>query len=118
MNTITRPDVLLSTTYKYKFSDQNGDVSLYVTISNLDETPFEVFINCKNAYYAEHLNALMITVSLALRQGIDLSVLASELCDICSPFTGHFGNGGYVNSIYAAIGQVFKRHISQANEEL
>ena len=107
----TRPVQLPGITTKYKFSDQFGaDVSFYITINCLAGSPYEILIDCKNAIYSEHLNALMHIINLSLNNGVTLDSIASELCDVHSPFTSHMSNGAFVNSLYAGIGQVFKSH--------
>lgn len=114
MNAAPRPDCLPGKTYKYSFHTAAGNkVSLYITINDLEGKPFEVFISSKNAQFAEHLNALMMMVSFALRNGCSLELMAAELGEICSPFTGHFTREGYMGSMYAAIGKIIKQHCEQ-----
>ena len=118
MNGLTRPDCLSGKTYKHSFHTAAGEkVSLYITINDLDGRPFEVFISSKNAQFSEHLNVLMLMVSYALRNGGSLTMMAQELEEICSPFTGHFTRGTYVGSLYAAIGGIIKSHCQQYTNE-
>jgi len=117
-NQIERPDTLPGHTIKLKVNTSKGDeFKLYITICHLENQGFEVFINTKNAELSEHLNSLMVMISLALRSGVPLSKIAEELKEICSPFTGHMTKKGYMSSLYAAIGNVFTDYDSYLKKE-
>lgn len=109
-----RPDVLAGATYKVKIPTSSGDsLSFYVTVNDQDREPFEVFVNCKNAEYAEHMNALTVMVSRMLRAGIPVTDIAEDLQAIHSPFTGHMMRGGWCTSVYARIGKTLIEHKRQ-----
>ena len=56
---LERPALLLNgTTYKIKPS--NEEHSYYITINNLDNVPFEVFVNSKNTSNFQFISALLV----------------------------------------------------------
>ena len=107
-----RPEQLPGMTIKHRFTDRFGTaLSLYITINFIDELPYEVFIDCKNVLYSEHLKALTYIINLSLSRGVALSLVAEELCGVFSLVTTHEVDGLVEKSLYAGIGQVFKRYI-------
>lgn len=108
---MTRPEKLCGETHKVKFHTlEDGDVSFYVTINCDDEgLPVEVFFNVKDSKYWEHLVVVSTMISRLLQAGIPLPDIAEDLCQVHSPRTGHIAPGkGYVGSVYARIGALFK----------
>jgi len=105
-----RPDVLPGSTYKRKIVGTDGDINVYITICDQDGRPFEMFLNASNARFVEQVSVIMIFASRLLQAGVPVSVIADDLCDIHSPFTGHMTSNGYCPSLSAAIGEVFRSH--------
>ena len=106
-----RPDVIEGCTHKLKIPTADGVFSFYVTINKLESgKPYEMFVNCKNASYAEHMTALTVLVSRMLRSGVDIKVIADDLQSIHSPETGHMmpGGGGRIPSLHARIGKLLE----------
>ncbi|MCH9674302.1 MAG: hypothetical protein K0U93_22885 [Gammaproteobacteria bacterium] len=108
-----RPTVLEGCTYKRKISTSDGvDVNVYITICEQDGKPFEMFLNCSDAKFAEFTAVAMILASRLLRAGVDPAIIAEDLESIHSPFTGHFSKhtSGFCPSLAASIGQVIRKH--------
>lgn len=107
-----RPDTLTGTTHRIDATLPNGDeIRLYITINSIDTgtefKPWEVFCNCKDSAYWEHLVAVTLLVSKLLQLGNSAEDVAHTLMGIHSPRTGHLAKGkGWVPSLYARIGQV------------
>jgi len=101
-----RPEILTGQTHKIKIPTTDGEFSFYITINFQDGKPFEVFINSRNARYAEHMAALTLMVSRMLQHGFDLHAIGQDLLLIHSPETGHMARGGFVPSLYARIGRI------------
>jgi ribonucleoside-diphosphate reductase alpha chain len=104
-----RPDVLTGRTYRTK----TGYGTLYVTINN-DENgaPFEVFstIGKSGGFFQEQSEAICRLISLALRSGIKVEEIISNLKGIRSPMVV-MTNKGTVLSLPDAIGQILEEHI-------
>lgn len=106
-----RPDVLPGTTYKIKAVTERGEITLYLTICDRLGKPFEIFVNSKNAELVEHMNVLTVFVSRMLRAGVPVELIAGDLQEIHSPFTGHMIPGcGWCASLYARIGRQLLDH--------
>jgi len=109
-----RPPLLLNgTTYKIKPS--NEEHSYYITINNLNNTPFEVFINSKNTNNFQFISALTRMVSAIFRKGGNVDFVVEELTVITD--SGYWGKdkitnkGKYYNSLIHEIGDVIKYHL-------
>lgn len=102
-----RPNIIEGRTHKIKIPTAEGTFSFYVTINHLEcGAPYEMFVNCKNAKFAEHMTALTVMVSRMLQSGIDVKVIAADLQAIASPETGHMARGGWIPSLHARIGML------------
>lgn len=108
-----RPDVLTGQTHKFKIMTADGEFSFYVTVNFSDGKPFEVFVNSRNARYAEHMAALTVMVSRMLQRGFELKEIANDLLLIHSPETGHLARGGFVPSLHARIGKVLLESLNK-----
>ena len=114
-STDDRPEVLHGKTYKRKVNTSDGvALNVYITICEQDGRPFEMFLNCSDAKYAELTSVAMILASRLLRAGVAPEIIAEDLEDIHSPFTGHFsaGRSGYCPSLAACIGRVIREHVT------
>lgn len=102
-----RPETLKSTTTKVK----TGYGNVYVTVSELNGKPFEVFatVGKSGRSIAAKTEAIGRLVSLALQYGIELDVIADQLVGIAGERPTPSGNKMYL-SIPDAIGQVLKRY--------
>ena len=101
-----RPQVVRGVTERVR----TGHGNMYVTI-NFDEqqTPFEVFANLGKAGGCDsaQIEAISRLVSLALRSGIDISVILEQIAGItCCPA---WDNGTRVQSSPDALAVAFKR---------
>ncbi len=108
---LDRPDSLPSVTDKIK----TGFGNLYVTISYLDQKPFEVFTSIGKSGYTTMADAEALgrLISLALRSGVDPIDVISQLKGIggSEPI---FTDGGLVQSLPDAIAKVLERHFGES----
>jgi len=108
-----RPVSLPSITDKIK----TGLGNLYVTITFLDNKPFEVFTSIGKSGYSTMADAEAIgrLISLALRSGVDPKEVILQLKGIggSEPV---FTEGGLVQSIPDAVAKVLERHLGEVKE--
>lgn len=108
-----RPVSLPSITDKIK----TGLGNLYVTITFLDNKPFEVFASIGKSGYSTMADAEAIgrLISLALRSGVDPKEVILQLKGIggSEPI---FTEGGLVQSIPDAVAKVLERHLGEVKE--
>jgi ribonucleoside-diphosphate reductase alpha chain len=106
-----RPSSVPSITDKIK----TGFGNLYVTISFLDQKPFEVFTSIGKSGYATMADAEALgrLISLALRSGVDPKEVIGQLKEIGGS-EQIFTEGGLVQSIPDAIAKVMERHMGFA----
>jgi ribonucleoside-diphosphate reductase alpha chain len=108
-----RPVSLPSITDKIK----TGLGNLYVTITYLDNKPFEVFTSIGKSGYSTMADAEAIgrLISLALRSGVDSKEVILQLKGIggSEPV---FTEGGLVQSIPDAVAKVLERHLGEVKE--
>lgn len=105
-----RPDALPSTTHKI----QTGLGRLYVTISELNNRPFEIFCSIGKSGYSTMADAEAIgrLISMALRSGIPPREVIQQLKGIGGS-EQVFHNGSLIQSIPDAVAQVLERHIGE-----
>jgi len=108
-----RPVSLPSITDKIK----TGLGNLYVTITFLDNKPFEVFTSIGKSGYSTMADAEAIgrLISMALRSGVDPKEVILQLKGIggSEPI---FTEGGLVQSIPDAVAKVLERHLGEVKE--
>ncbi len=108
-----RPISLPSITDKIK----TGLGNLYVTITFLNDKPFEVFTSIGKSGYSTMADAEAIgrLISLALRSGVDPREVILQLKGIggSEPV---FTEGGLVQSIPDAVAKVLERHLGEVKE--
>ncbi|MGQ9801361.1 MAG: adenosylcobalamin-dependent ribonucleoside-diphosphate reductase [Candidatus Saccharicenans sp.] len=108
-----RPVSLPSITDKIK----TGLGNLYVTITFLNDKPFEVFTSIGKSGYSTMADAEAIgrLISLALRSGVDPKEVIMQLKGIggSEPV---FTEGGLVQSIPDAVAKVLERHLGEVKE--
>jgi ribonucleoside-diphosphate reductase alpha chain len=106
-----RPNSLPSVTDKIS----TGFGNLYVTISYLNQKPFEVFTSIGKSGYTTMADAEALgrLISLALRSEVDPKDVISQLKGIggSEPI---FTEGGLVQSLPDAIAKVLERHFGEA----
>ena len=111
---MSRPEVLNSRTYKIR--PPLIDESLYVTISDCDGRPTELFINSKHMESYPWISYMTRSVSTRLQKGEDVKQIIKEMKETCDT------NGGYIipkskgkraNSIVAHVGFLFERHMEE-----
>ncbi|MDD5438590.1 MAG: vitamin B12-dependent ribonucleotide reductase, partial [Candidatus Omnitrophica bacterium] len=110
-----RPAVVVGTTTKIT----TGCGNLYVTINEDEEhLPFEVFMQMGKAggCAMSQLEAIGRLLSLALRSGIDISVIVEQLKGIRCP-SPSWEKGGRIFSCSDAIARVVEKQLIKAKEE-
>lgn len=107
-HTIERPHTLTGKTYKIK--DHGRSVSIYVTINDRDDKPFEIFLNSSHMESYEYVSALTRLISAMFREGMCPEFISRELRHIFSP-TGYFANGKFRSSIVSHIGDIIMDHV-------
>ena len=106
-----RPEVLPSRTYELRMPVHGENVRLYLTISDREGRPFEFFLNCSSPELNEFLAAVSVLGSRMLRNGFPVEIVADDLSQIASPFTGHMRKGGYCSSLSALIARTLLAHV-------
>ena len=105
-----RPEVMAGKTYRMK----TGYGNLYITINDDEEgKPFEVFatIGKTGGFFQEQSEAICKLSSLALRAGIRVDEVISDLKGIRGPMP-IFTEKGTVLSLPDAIGRVLEEHVT------
>ncbi len=105
---LTRPDVLSGQTYKLKWP--NLDDNYYVTINNVGDAPFEMFIQSTSSKYADWATALSLMVSAIMRKGGDIDFISRELMKVRSADDAGYVDGKFYGSLVALIGDTIGKH--------
>lgn len=116
----SRPKVLEGRTVPIK-PDPNGP-TIWITINNYEDAPFEIFFNTRNATHQEFLNALGRAITTLWRAGFDINHLLKDFCQYESPTGGNFceyapGKHKRFKSILDGIGTVIQEHIRVTVDE-
>ncbi|SCN46863.1 Ribonucleotide reductase of class II (coenzyme B12-dependent), alpha subunit [methanotrophic endosymbiont of Bathymodiolus azoricus (Menez Gwen)] len=116
---LTRPEMLLGSTYKIK--TPQSEHALYITINDMflnagteheERRPYEVFINSKNMEHFQWVLALTRVISAVFRKGGDITFMVEELKAVFDPKGGYFKKGGvYMPSLVAEIGHAIEQHM-------
>jgi len=105
-----RQDVMRGKTYKIK--PDTFDHAIYITINDLEDKPFEIFINTKCPKSISWMMTVTRMLSAIMRVEDDLSFIIAELKNIHDPEGGYFYKGmGHVPSVQAHIGYILEKHI-------
>lgn len=111
-----RPDVLPSMVYKLKWP-QDGK-NWYITITNHDGEPYEMFITPPDAEAQEWVAALSRMVTGILRRGGDNRFIVDQLTEVASAKGGAFiaEDHKFYPSVVAAIGGVLEKEFKRLSE--
>lgn len=104
-----RPEVIEGCTYKVKYCFDKP--SIYVTINNYEEEPFEIFFSTKDSVIQEWLDMLARTITALFRRGISCDFLVKDFMQYSSSQCGGRFRGKYIQSASAAIGMILKEHL-------
>jgi len=112
-----REDVLEGKTYKIKPPETT---SLYVTINNDGEKPFEIFINSKDTQHFQWTTGLTRVISAVMRRESreDQKFLIDELKSVVDPNGGYWVKGKYIRSIVSEIGMVLEQHMNEQKPDV
>lgn len=104
-----RPDMLEGRTYRVKPSFEAE--SIYITINDSEDAPFEIFFSTKDSMTQEWLDMLGLTITALFRRGISCDFLVSDFMRYTSSQSGGRYKGKFISSSAAAIGMVLKDHL-------
>lgn len=107
----SRPEAIEGVTYKVKYCYEKP--SIYITINNFEEEPFEIFFSTKDSSIQEWLDMLARTITALFRRGISCDFLVKDFMQYSSSQCGGRFRGKYIQSASAAIGMVLKEHLRQ-----
>ncbi len=109
-----RPDTLPSRTVKVK----TGYGNLYITITEIDGKPFEVFCTIGKSGGSTMAKAEVTgrLTSLALRNGVSLRAVIDELIDISGDHQTTW-NKTLIKSIPDAVGKVLEKLYIEGGDE-
>ncbi len=110
---LMRPEVLPGRTYKVRWP--SSEENYYITINDIGEHPFEVFIQSTSSRYTDWTTALALMISAIMRKGGDLSFIAQELKKVRSAIDGGHVGGQYYGSLVAVIGDTIGKHLSNSD---
>jgi hypothetical protein len=119
---LSRPELLLGSTYKIKPGD--SEHAMYVTINDIilnentpyeHRRPFEIFINSKNMEQFQWVVGLTRLMSAVFRKGGDITFLVDEMKSVFDPKGGYWkpGSGKFMPSVIAEIGYVIEDHLAK-----
>lgn len=109
-----RDEILSGCTYKIKPPD--SDHAIYVTINDIDNKPYELFINCKNPESYSWIMTIARLISAILRTDQDPTFMIEELKNSHDPRGGYYyPKMGFIPSISAHIGIILEKHINERN---
>jgi ribonucleoside-diphosphate reductase alpha chain len=106
---LDRPEVMAGRTYRVK----TGYGRLYVTINNdASSVPFEIFatLGKSGGFFQEQSEAICRMISLALRSGVKVEEIITQLKGIRGPMPT-LTNKGTILSLPDAIGQLLEEHV-------
>ena len=107
-----RPYLLQSDTYKITPPDMD-DLSIYITIANLEDKPREIFINSKHMNSFQWISYMTRSISARLQRGEDTKQIIKELKDTYDTGGGYIipkSRGKKANSVVGHIGIVLEEH--------
>ncbi len=107
---LRRPDVLSGRTYKVHWPNVNENY--YVTINNVADKPFELFIQSTSSKYADWTTALSLMISAIMRKGGDISFIPEELMKVRSADDSGFVDGKFYGSLVALLGATIGKHLT------
>lgn len=110
---LTRPEVLSGRTYKVRWpiTDEN----YYITINDVGERPFEVFIQSTSSKYTDWTTALSLMISAIMRKGDDISFIPEELRKVRSVDEVGYVDGRFYGSLVAVIGETIGKHLTDGD---
>ena len=104
-----RPETITGRTYKIK----PGDHAYYITINNMNDRPYEVFINSKDLQNFQWIMIFTRLVSAVLRKGGEYEFMIDEMKTVVDPAGGGYWKKGVrIESLIAEIGMVLEQHLT------
>ena len=105
----TRPRTLHGRTYKINTPKVGS--ALYVTVTRLDNKPYELFIYTKDITKTAEFALLGRLISAIFRVVEDPSFVIEELSALYDTSGGYFANGKYMKSLYGEIAEIIKMEL-------
>lgn len=110
---LEREEVLQGATYKIK--NPASDHAIYITINNLNDRPYEIFVSSKCPESYSWLLTFTRMMSALFRTGIDPTFMIEELKGVIDPKGGYYAKGlGFIPSVQAHIAIVLEKHMRTA----
>ena len=108
-----RPPSLPGRTYPIK-PDPNGS-TIWITINDFENAPFEIFLTTNNSIIQEYLSGLSRTITALLKLGVDINFLIDDFCKYESPNSGTYyeyepGKHKRLKSTLDSIGTIMRKH--------
>lgn len=100
-------------TYKIK-PPIAGYGTIYITINDYADTPFEIFLNTKHTEHKQWMDAITRMMSSAFRRGESIQFLIKEMKQVHDGSGSYFMKGRNYPSVVAHIGWVIDEHINGA----
>ena len=110
---LVRPDVLSGKTYKVKWP--SVDENYYITVNDVGDRPFEVFIQSTSSKYTDWTTALGLMISAIMRKGGDISFIPEELAKVRSADDQAWVDGRLYGSLVALIGDTIGKHLGSVD---
>ncbi len=110
---LVRPEVLSGYTYKVKWPSVNENY--YITVNDINDVPFEVFIQSTSSKYSDWTTALGLMISAIMRKGGDISFIPEELAKVRSADDSGYVDGKHYGSLVALIGHTIGKHLTNGD---
>ncbi len=106
----SRPERISGWTYKIVWPSL--ECSVFVTINDNAEEPWEIFIQSKDIRNVEWTTALSVMISRNWQLGDDPIMVADQLKQIRGSHDGQWVDGKYYGSLVAYIGELLQKHFT------
>jgi len=119
LTTQERPNAVDGSTYKVKVPNHSQElINVYITVNDIENKPFEVFINCSDSQLYEWFSLSMVLISRLLRIDVPIEDIITDLHSIHSAQGSHIVPGkGMSPSLASRIGDVLQLHIDKKSSD-
>jgi ribonucleoside-diphosphate reductase alpha chain len=84
----------------------------YITVNDVGDKPFEVFIQSTSSKYSDWTTALSLMISAIMRKGGDIGFIPEELQKVRSADDVGYIDGRFYGSLVAVIGDTIGKHLN------